>query len=399
MADQTRALQANAQPSLEGSTLHGAVFMTMAEGVVCQDAGGEIIAVNPAAERILGRPAAQLLRMSYDSPEWDAIDEDGTPFPSYSHPAIVALRTGESSSNVVMGIRRGDDARIWIVITARPLRDAPLNRPVAVVTTFHDVSGRVRAEQEIRRLNLKLERRVAERTHQLESAVKDLESFSYSVSHDLRAPLRAIDNFSSILQEEYAHRLDAEGRRLIGIVRKNASTMGELIDDMLSFARAGRRDLILSDVDLAALAKEVMEGLAPACTGRNIEITIDAQAALRADLSAIRQVLANLLANAVKFTRPCASARIEVRSRRVGAEVHCSVKDNGVGFDPAYAHKLFGIFQRLHDSEEFEGTGVGLGIVKRIVDKHGGNVWAEGKPGEGATFYFSLPAPGSPGGS
>jgi PAS domain S-box-containing protein len=182
--------------------------MTMAEGVVCQSATGEIVAVNPAAERILGRPARQLLGMTSDSADWQAIHEDGTPFPGYEHPSIVALRTGEPSSNVVLGVRRGDGTRIWISVNSQPLFSAGALRPYGVVSTLHDITGRIRAEQEIRRLNVKLEKRVAERTHQLETAVKDLESFSYSVSHDLRAPLRAIDNFSSILQEEYAQKLD-----------------------------------------------------------------------------------------------------------------------------------------------------------------------------------------------
>jgi light-regulated signal transduction histidine kinase (bacteriophytochrome) len=167
--------------------------------------------------------------------------------------------------------------------------------------------------------------------------------------------------------------------------------MGQLIDDILSFARAGRRDLVLSDVDVAALTREIMEGLAYTYEGRKVEVATDAQVRLRADATAIRQVLMNLLANAIKFTRSREIACIEVRTRTMGSETICSVKDNGVGFDPAYAHKLFGIFQRLHEADEYEGTGVGLGIVKRIIDKHEGRVWAESRLGEGATFYFALP--------
>jgi PAS domain S-box-containing protein len=371
--------------------LHRYVFDTMAEGVVCQASTGEIIAVNPAAERILGRSSAQLLGMSAESRDLQAIHEDGTPFPGQDHPSLVTLRTGESFSNVVMGILRGDGARVWLSVNSRPLFAPGNPRPYAAITTFHDISGRIRAESEIRRLNVKLEKRVAERTQQLETAVRDLESFSYSISHDLRAPLRAIDNFSSILQQEHAGRLDEEGLRLLRVVRKNAARMGNLIDDILAFARAGRRDLVLADIDLEALVRDVLDDLAPATGGRQVDVSVVSLPRVRADAAALRQVMFNLLSNALKFTRPREVARIEIRGGAAGNEFTCSVRDNGVGFEPAYAHKLFGIFQRLHDAEDFEGTGIGLGIVKRIIDKHGGRVWAEGQPGVGATFHFSLP--------
>ena len=243
----------------------------------------------------------------------------------------------------------------------------------------------------LRRRNLELEKRVAELTQRLEAAAKDLENLSYSVSHDLRAPLRAIDNFSSILHEEYADKLDGEGRRLIAVVRKNAARMGTLIKDILAFADAGGRELILADIDLEALARDVLEELTPTFAGRQVHVQIHAMPHVTADTAVIRKVLLHLLVNAIKFTRPRAQAEIDIDAHVAGNEVICSVKDNGVGFEPEYGHKLFGIFQRLHDSEQFEGTGIGLGIVKRSIDKHGGRVWAEGSPGAGATFYFSLP--------
>ena len=374
-------------------TLYEAVFMTMAEGVVCHSATGEITAVNPAAERIQGRSAHQMLGLTPDLPDWEAIHADGTPFPGTDHPSMQTLRTGDPYSNVVMGIRKPDGMRIWISVNSQPLLRAGESQPYAVITTFHDISAQIRAEEEIRRLNVKLEKRVAERTQQLANAVEDLKSFSYSVSHDLRAPARAVDNFCRILEQEYGEKLDPEGRRLITIVRKNAAQMGTLINGILAFARAGRRDLVLTQIDLEALAHDVLEELAPSFAGRQLSVRMGSLPSIYADATVIRQVLLNLLANAIKFTRPREVAQIEVQAYATGHEVTCSVKDNGVGFDPEYGHKLFGIFQRLHDADEFEGTGVGLGIVKLIIDKHGGRVWAEGSPGVGATFYFSLPRP------
>jgi len=237
-----------------------------------------------------------------------------------------------------------------------------------------------------------LEKRVADLSRQLAAAVQDLEIFSHAVSHDLRAPLRAIDNFSSILNKEYGDQLDPEARRLIGIVRKNAARMGTLIRDILAFAHAGGRELILADIDLQALWRDVVDELTPSFDGRQVKVQVEALPHIRADTAGMRKVLLNLLANAIKFTRPRELARIEVQAYVAGAEVICSVRDNGVGFEPEFAHKLYGIFQRLHDTEEFEGTGVGLAIVKRIIDKHGGRVWAEGVPGVGAVFFFSIPA-------
>src|SRR6202048_5239023 len=235
---------------------------------------------------------------------------------------------------------------------------------------------------------VQLHKRVAELTKQLEAAVRDLESFSYCVSHDLRAPLRAIGNFSSILHKEYADKLDPEGRRLIAVVRKNAGRMGMLIKDILAFAHAGDRELILADIDLEALSRDVLQELTPSFAGRRVSVQMHDLSHIRADTAANRKVLFNLLANAIKFTRPRELAQIEIRATVTGNESICSVADNGVGFEPEYGHRLFSIFQRPHDAEEFEGTGVGLGIVKRIIDKHGGRVWAEGSPGVGAAFFF-----------
>ena len=236
-----------------------------------------------------------------------------------------------------------------------------------------------------------LEELVTERTVQLETANKDLESFSYSVSHDLRAPLRAIDGFSQILLDDYAAKLDDEAKRLLNVVCDNTKKMDQLISDILQFSRAGRTELERDEVDMAALAQSVWQELAPMRGTRQISFKLGSLPKAHGDRSALAQVMTNLLSNAIKFTRLCDQAVIEVGGRKEQNETVYHVKDNGVGFDMQYTNKLFGVFQRLHSMEEFEGTGIGLAIVKRFINKHGGRVWAEGKVNEGATFYFALP--------
>jgi len=244
---------------------------------------------------------------------------------------------------------------------------------------------------EIQQLNKDLEQRVRERTAQLEMMVKELEAFTYSISDDMRGPLRAIDGFSLVLMEEYPDKLDNEGKRLLNIIRTNASSLSELINGLLTFSRLGRQPLEQTDINMQELAKTVSDEVQAANKEREVRLNLAALPPAFGDRAMIRQVFYNLVSNAFKFTRPKQNWQIEIGFREEDNQHTYYVRDNGVGFDMQYSSKLFGVFQRLHNVEEFEGAGVGLALVQRIVLRHGGRVWAEGKVNEGATFYFSLP--------
>jgi signal transduction histidine kinase len=247
------------------------------------------------------------------------------------------------------------------------------------------------AHEEILALNRHLESRVQQRTAELQTANRELESFSHSVSHDLRAPLRAIGGFSTILRRDYAGALPDEAAALFARIEDNVKDMGALIDDLLAYARLGRKALSIQRVDLAHLVRECLDNLRHEREGRNIEITIGELPPCPGDLILLKQVIANLVGNALKYTRKRDIARVEIGAERRDGDYVFFVRDNGAGFDMKYAAKLFQVFQRLHGMTEFEGTGVGLAIVRRAIEKHGGRVWAEGAPDQGATFYFSLP--------
>ncbi len=366
------------------------IIQVTTDAVYAKDLEGRYLLLNHAAELITGMSAA------------DMLNHDDT----FLFPAAEAAVVMEGDRNVMKAssavtyeetVTDAAGAKRTYLSTKGPLRDAD-GAVVGLFGIARDITERKQAEgqlgravEELATLNAELEDRVTQRTIALDAANRELEAFSYSVSHDLRAPLRAIDGFSTILLEEHADQLDSEGQRLLGIIVRNVGQMGVLIDDLLAFARVAHPELESRPVEMGRLARSVADELGVAEPGRRIEFDIDNLCAVPGDPALLRQVWANLLGNAAKFTLPAERPRIEVRCEQGSGECRYTVRDNGVGFDPAYAGNLFKPFQRLHTTSEFEGTGIGLAIVARIVQRHGGRVWAEGAPAAGATFGFSLP--------
>jgi signal transduction histidine kinase len=282
---------------------------------------------------------------------------------------------------------------VMAMFARQPLAQDTLDWLESIADLVAQGITRLRAEEDVRRLNADLERRVAERTAKLEEANRELEAFSYSVSHDLRAPLRHIAGFVQMLQKGSGAKLDDAGRRQLQVIADSAKQAGKMVDELLAFARMGRAEVRHAPIDTARMVGEVRREVEAEAGGREIDWRIGALPEAAGDPAMVRLVWRNLLSNAVKFTRQARAARIEVDGTVEGNEVVFRVRDNGIGFDPRYKDKLFGVFQRLHRAEDYEGTGIGLANVRRIVQRHGGRVWADGQEGGGATFSFTLPRP------
>jgi len=273
----------------------------------------------------------------------------------------------------------------WYEISAYPSENG-------LSVFFKDITERKRAADEIKTLNEGLEKRVHERTEELMIVNKELESFSYSVSHDLRAPLRAINGNATILEEDYLEKLDEDGVKVIHSILRSSKKMGVLIDDLLAFSKLGRKQVTLSSINMKELVQSILEELLDENIRHRTTVNLKPLPPVQGDYSLIKQVWINLFSNAIKYSGNKAKVEIEIGAFEKNNMVVYYVKDNGVGFDMQYYNKLFGVFQRLHSHEEFEGTGIGLANVQKIVTRHHGAVWAESKPNEGACFYFSLPA-------
>ncbi|MGA8440094.1 MAG: ATP-binding protein [Candidatus Sulfotelmatobacter sp.] len=324
------------------------------------------------AEETIGKRSHDLLRTVFPAPLDDI--------------AADLLRTGRWEGELEK--TKSDGIRV-VVASRWSLQRNEQRIPIAILETNNDITQRKRGEEEVRTLNHEL----GKRTVELEAINKELEAFAYSISHDLRAPLRHMVGFTELLQKNASSVVDEKGRRYMSTILESAKRMGTLIDDLLAFSRIGRAEARESTVNLEQLVKEVQSEVAQEAEGRNITWKVGPMPDLYGDRSMLKVALVNLLSNAIKFTRPRPQPEIEVgcaEKQKDGIVVF--VRDNGVGFDMKYANKLFGVFQRLHRAEEFEGTGIGLATVQRIIHRHGGEVWAEGFVDKGATFFFSVPS-------
>lgn len=367
------------QASHESETLFRAIFAGAGIGMALVDAEGHMRQTNPALQSML----------SYTDEELGAMT-----IAEFTHPDDLATDLAQWAE-LVAGNREGyqvekrylrkDGRLVWGRLTVSLIRDAQGN-PRYGIRLVEDITGKKQAEAKINELQQDLERRATELT----MANQELESFSYSVSHDLQAPLASIDTFARMALEDYGPQLPTDAQSYLNLIHENAEAMNRLIADLLTFSRMSRQPLKKQPVETREVVREVLANLRSNLSDRHVQVVIGDLPPCHADPALLTQVWVNLLSNAYKFTSKCDNARIEIGSTHAENETVYFVKDNGVGFDMEQASRLFGVFQRLHSEEDYPGTGVGLAIVERIVRRHGGRVWAEGEPGLGASFYFTL---------
>jgi PAS domain S-box-containing protein len=379
----------------QSETKFRSIVEQLTEGFSLLDEEGRILEWNRAQENITGLKRDEVSGQYF----WDV--EQRVLLPEHHHARYVrqhralverGLKTGRSiffQKPIEAIILNTRGQKIHVQQISFPMRT---EKGFRIGSLLRDVTRQKEAEAQLLRWSEELEQRVNERTIQLETANKELEAFSYSISHDLRAPLRAIDGFTRILSEEINSFASMENKRHLRVIRDNAQQMGRLIDDLLAFSRLGRQQINKTPLDTNEIIQQSLVILSSDIEGRHIQFDIPDLPVSWGDATLLKQVWVNLLSNAIKFTRQCSPAKIQLGFEQRDVDTIFLIRDNGVGFDIRYADKLFGVFQRLHRPEEYEGTGVGLAIVQRIVRRHGGDIWADSDLGKGATFYFRLPA-------
>lgn len=360
------------------------ILESVPDAIVIVNGNGRVIFVNSQTEKVFGYSRDELI----DKPVEILIPERLRDL-HVGHRSNYYSKPKSRSMGVCLDIvcLRKDGSEFPADISLSPLE---AEEGLLVMSDIRDITERKRAEEELRRYQDHLEELVKERTIRLEVINKELEAFSYSVSHDLRSPLRGIDGFSRALLDEYVDKLDVQGKDYLRRIRAACQRMAQLIDDLLSLSRVTRSEMARQRVDLSRMVRSIAEELQKAQAEREVEFVIAEGIIVNGDAHLLRIALENLLGNAWKFTGKSPQARIEFGMTGHEDKPAYFVRDNGAGFDMAYVNKLFGVFQRLHSSTEFPGTGIGLAIVQHIIHRHGGRVWAEGKVGEGATFFFTI---------